>query len=108
VTKEKKKVIDCLENPHFQSMITLNPNETNLHVIPMGKLNPKVVAVFFYNGRPIPLFKTSSGFLKDLFVNNFYVFSKGFDRSFGKFPVLQFFDRFKFKNANTDFLNFEM
>jgi hypothetical protein len=47
VTKEKKKVIDCLENPHFQSMITLNPNETNLHVIPMGKLNPKVVAVFF-------------------------------------------------------------
>jgi DNA cross-link repair 1A protein len=41
VTKEKKKIIDCLENDNFQKMLTLDPNEAGLHVIPMGKLNIK-------------------------------------------------------------------
>jgi hypothetical protein len=42
VTKEKMKIIECLENAHWNKIITSNPNEASIHVIPMGQLNVKV------------------------------------------------------------------
>ncbi|CAF0851124.1 unnamed protein product [Brachionus calyciflorus] len=41
VTREKWNVINCLENEKLIKMVTLKPNETNLHVISMGLLNIK-------------------------------------------------------------------
>ncbi|RNA12385.1 DNA cross-link repair 1A, partial [Brachionus plicatilis] len=41
VTREKWNIINCLENDKLIKMVTLNPNETNLHVISMGLLNIK-------------------------------------------------------------------
>ncbi len=41
VTKEKKGIIDCLEDERLNKMITEDPYETNLHVVQMGKLNIK-------------------------------------------------------------------
>ena len=43
VTREKWNVISCLENEKLSKMVTLNSNETNLHVISMGLLNIKVI-----------------------------------------------------------------
>ena len=45
VTRDKMRVIECLENEKLKNMVTLNSNETNLHVLPMGKLNIKVQLV---------------------------------------------------------------
>lgn len=41
VTRDKKNIIDCLDDERLNKMITRDPNETNLHVIQMGKLNIK-------------------------------------------------------------------
>ncbi len=39
VSKDKKNILDCLEDDALNKMITQDPNETNLHVVQMGKLN---------------------------------------------------------------------
>jgi DNA cross-link repair 1A protein len=41
VSRDKKNIIDCLEDKQLASAVTLNPNETNLHVVQMGQLNMK-------------------------------------------------------------------
>lgn len=41
VKKDKKSILDCLEDSELSSKLTLNPNETNLHVLPMRYLNMK-------------------------------------------------------------------
>ncbi len=41
VSREKKGVIDCLEDKCLSEIITQDPDETNLHVVQMGKLNIK-------------------------------------------------------------------
>lgn len=41
MTREKKNVIDCLEDERLSGMITQDAKQTNLHVIQMGKLNIK-------------------------------------------------------------------
>ncbi|XP_070563103.1 uncharacterized protein [Ptychodera flava] len=41
VTREKKTILDCLEDQHIKNLLTLNGNDTNLHVITMSQLNPK-------------------------------------------------------------------
>lgn len=38
VKREKKKILDCLMDSKLKSKLTLNPNETNLHVLPMNIL----------------------------------------------------------------------
>lgn len=43
VSREKWNIINCLENEKLTKMVTLNSNETNLHVISMGLLNIKVI-----------------------------------------------------------------
>ncbi|OWF46657.1 DNA cross-link repair 1A protein [Mizuhopecten yessoensis] len=44
VTREKKAVLDCLEDSTLQESITLSPNEAKVHVLPMAKLNQKALA----------------------------------------------------------------
>jgi DNA cross-link repair 1A protein len=39
VKREKKKILDCLDDEKLKSKLTLDPNETNLHVLPMNILN---------------------------------------------------------------------
>lgn len=39
VSRDKKNIIDCLEDEKLSNMITKDPSETNLHVVQMGKLN---------------------------------------------------------------------
>jgi DNA cross-link repair 1A protein len=41
VAREKYNTLKCLNDSDLDEMLTLNPNETNLHVLPMGKLNYK-------------------------------------------------------------------
>lgn len=43
VSREKKIVIDCLNDSNLNKRITQNAAETNLHVVQMGKLNIKVI-----------------------------------------------------------------
>ncbi|XP_033756981.1 LOW QUALITY PROTEIN: DNA cross-link repair 1A protein-like [Pecten maximus] len=43
VTREKKSVLDCLEDSKLQEIITLSPNEAKVHVLPMAKLNQKAL-----------------------------------------------------------------
>ena len=33
VSKDKKNILDCLEDDALNKMITQDPNETNLHVV---------------------------------------------------------------------------
>lgn len=42
VTREKLNILTCLEDKKLNKMLTLDPNETNLHVVSMGLLNIKV------------------------------------------------------------------
>ncbi|GFO50345.1 DNA cross-link repair 1a protein [Plakobranchus ocellatus] len=39
VMNDKKKVLDCLEDTHLKSRVTLNWSAGRVHVLPMGKLN---------------------------------------------------------------------
>ncbi|XP_052102796.1 DNA cross-link repair 1A protein-like isoform X2 [Mytilus californianus] len=39
VQRDKYKVLECLEDPDLSARLTLDANETFLHVLPMGKLN---------------------------------------------------------------------
>ncbi len=41
VSREKKGVIECLEDERLSGMVTQVEDETNLHVVQMGKLNIK-------------------------------------------------------------------
>lgn len=43
MTRDKMNIISCLEDENLLKRITLNPEETSLHVIPMGQLNIKVI-----------------------------------------------------------------
>jgi hypothetical protein len=42
VTKDKKVVLECLEDQHMKDILTLKWEDTRLHILPMGQLNPKV------------------------------------------------------------------
>lgn len=42
VMRDKKNVLDCLEDVSLRNRISLNFNDSCLHVLPMNKLNPKV------------------------------------------------------------------
>lgn len=42
VMRDKKNVLDCLEDIGLRERISLNFNDSCLHVLPMNKLNPKV------------------------------------------------------------------
>jgi DNA cross-link repair 1A protein len=39
VTKEKKKILDCIEDELMNSILVVDPLETFLHVLPMSNLN---------------------------------------------------------------------
>ena len=41
VSREKKGVVDCLEDEVLSGMVTQDADESNLHVVQMGKLNLK-------------------------------------------------------------------
>ncbi|XP_005097518.1 uncharacterized protein LOC101851577 [Aplysia californica] len=41
VMSDKKKVLDCLEDPELKSRVTLDWAQGQVHVLPMGKLNQK-------------------------------------------------------------------
>ncbi len=42
VTREKRVILECLENPEITSVLTTDPCSAGLHVLPMGKLNINV------------------------------------------------------------------
>ena len=42
VSKEKKSILNCLEWPELQSLLTTDPLTACVHVLPMKKLNPAV------------------------------------------------------------------
>lgn len=42
VTREKKNILDCLEDPRINARITLRWQDAGLHVLPMKELNCKV------------------------------------------------------------------
>ena len=42
VTREKKNVLDCLEDAKISSLITLRPREAQVHVLPMAHLKIQV------------------------------------------------------------------
>ncbi|XP_064615380.1 DNA cross-link repair 1A protein-like [Liolophura sinensis] len=41
VTREKKRVLDCLEDPYLNEAVTLSWSEARVHILPMGSLNLK-------------------------------------------------------------------
>ncbi|KAL5021367.1 hypothetical protein ScPMuIL_000522 [Solemya velum] len=41
VNRDKKNVLDCLEDNNLKSRISLQYDQSRLHILPMGKLNPK-------------------------------------------------------------------
>ncbi|XP_060073013.1 DNA cross-link repair 1A protein-like [Ylistrum balloti] len=49
VTEEKKTVLDCLEDRKLQESITLSPSKARVHVLQMGKLNPKTLGDYMAN-----------------------------------------------------------
>ena len=42
VMRDKKMVLDCLDDPGLSSRVSLRWEDSGLHVLPMGKLNYKV------------------------------------------------------------------
>ncbi|XP_071090237.1 DNA cross-link repair 1A protein-like [Haliotis cracherodii] len=46
VKKDKKVILDCLEDQHLQKMVTLCPTEARVHVLPMGKLKPNELSIY--------------------------------------------------------------
>lgn len=42
VLREKKNILDCIEDPFIMKCVSLNWEDSQLHVLPMGKLNQKV------------------------------------------------------------------
>lgn len=42
VEKQKKKVLECLESEHINSLITTDWREGRVHVLPMAKLTLQV------------------------------------------------------------------
>ena len=42
VVRDKKSVLDCLDDPELSSRVSLRWQDSGLHVLPMGKLNYKV------------------------------------------------------------------
>jgi DNA cross-link repair 1A protein len=49
VKRDKKKIIECLNDNRLKNLITLNPKETNLHVLPMGNVNIKDLIGYLAN-----------------------------------------------------------
>ncbi|BFZ18369.1 hypothetical protein BsWGS_21407 [Bradybaena similaris] len=43
VTRDKKKVLDCLDDTELQARLTLDWSQGQVHVLPMGKLNQKAL-----------------------------------------------------------------
>jgi DNA cross-link repair 1A protein len=43
VTRDKMNILNCFNDEGLNKKLTLNPNETNLHVLQMGQLNTKVI-----------------------------------------------------------------
>ncbi|KAJ8317270.1 hypothetical protein KUTeg_005174 [Tegillarca granosa] len=41
VLREKKNILDCIEDPFITKHVSLNWEDSQLHVLPMGKLNQK-------------------------------------------------------------------
>ncbi|XP_046548367.1 DNA cross-link repair 1A protein-like [Haliotis rubra] len=46
VKRDKKVIIECLEDQHLQKMVTLDPKEARVHVLPMGKLKPNDLSAY--------------------------------------------------------------
>jgi DNA cross-link repair 1A protein len=46
VKRDKKRIIECLDDEFLSAQATLDPNETNLHVLPMGQMNLKDLACY--------------------------------------------------------------
>ena len=42
VTREKKAILDCLEDPALEKRLTLDPRQAKVHVLPMRQLNYQV------------------------------------------------------------------
>ena len=42
VSRDKERVLKCFEDDEINRRITTDPTLTNLHVLPMNKLNPRV------------------------------------------------------------------
>uniref|UniRef100_A0A0B7ATJ2 DNA cross-link repair 1A protein n=1 Tax=Arion vulgaris TaxID=1028688 RepID=A0A0B7ATJ2_9EUPU len=55
VTRDKKKVLDCLDDKELQSKVTLDWSKGQVHVLPMGKLTQKAL---FEHHACHPQFKT--------------------------------------------------
>jgi DNA cross-link repair 1A protein len=46
VKREKKRILDCINDVEISKRLTLDPKETNLHVLPMGSLNMKDLVAY--------------------------------------------------------------
>ena len=42
VNRDKKAVLDCLDDPELSARVSLRWQDSGLHVLPMGKLNYQV------------------------------------------------------------------
>ena len=42
VSRDKKAVLDCLDDPELSARVSLRWQDSGLHVLPMGKLNYQV------------------------------------------------------------------
>ena len=50
VTKEKKRILDCLEDEHVSQLITSSsPSASSVHVLSMNKLNMEVCTIMQHN-----------------------------------------------------------
>ncbi len=47
VTREKKTIMDCLEDPNIEKRLTLQKSLAKVHVLPMGHLGYQVGTVNF-------------------------------------------------------------
>ena len=64
VYRDKRNIMSCLDDPDLFQSLSLNFNDSQLHVLQMGKLNAKVINIycsniFWING---VAFKLSSDF----------------------------------------------